>query len=125
MISVALLSRTFHSVRCSGCELGVSLRCGYLASRPGGSVKSSAQPPFGHQPPHGRSRSMVTSRAARSTPVWPPLMTFMRHHAAMTKPGTEADRGHYRNLRCKTVEAYRQVGGSVRSSNGLNGGSNF
>src|SRR5262249_27119443 len=77
------------------------------------------------QPPHGRSRSMATSRAARSTPVWPPLMIFMRHHAAMTQPGTEADRGHYRNLRCKTVEAYRQVGGSARSSNGLNGGSNF
>src|SRR5262245_4364300 len=86
MISVASLSRTFQRVRCKGCGSGVSLSLGYLVSKPGGSGRSSAQPPFGHQPPHAIWRSMATSSAARSTPVWPPLMIFMDHHC-------RADRG--------------------------------
>src|ERR1700730_2323526 len=48
--TVAALSCTFHSVRCSGDLLGVSLRWGYFVNKPGGCKKSSAQPPFGHHP---------------------------------------------------------------------------
>lgn len=50
-ISVASASRTFQRVRWPGSSSGVSLSCGYFSRTPGGSGKSSAQPPRGHQPP--------------------------------------------------------------------------
>src|SRR5262249_13423898 len=51
MKRVASLSRTFHSVRCRGCDNSVSFSCGYLANRPGGWGKSLAPPSLGHPPP--------------------------------------------------------------------------
>ena len=48
--TVAALSRTFRSVRCSRDLLGVSVRLGYFVNKPGGCKKSSAHPPFGHHP---------------------------------------------------------------------------
>src|SRR5260370_40412101 len=35
-------------------------------------IPSSARRPLGHHPPEGIPNSRETSRAARSTPVWPP-----------------------------------------------------
>lgn len=40
-------------------------------------MPSSAFLPSGIQPPHGTPSFMATSRAARSTPVWPPEMIFL------------------------------------------------
>jgi hypothetical protein len=38
---------------------------------------SSANRPFGHQPPWAIPASIAASRAARSTPVWPPETIFL------------------------------------------------
>ena len=109
MMRVASLSRTFHSVRWRGCRPGVSLRWEYFARRPGGSGKSSAQPPFGHQPPQSRPRSMATSSAARSTPVWPPLMIFMPDHVRTGRENAIAGcppvREHPRDRTAATMQA--------------------
>src|SRR5258708_2500150 len=37
----------------------------------------SSMRPAGHQPPHGKPSAKAASRAARSTPVWPPEMILM------------------------------------------------
>jgi hypothetical protein len=39
--TVAAPSRIFHSVRCSGDSLGVSIRWGYTVNKPGGCTKES------------------------------------------------------------------------------------
>jgi hypothetical protein len=72
---VASLSRTFHSVRCTGSFEGVSRSSGNSARMPGGSLRSSAQPPAGHHPPIGSPSARADCSAARSTPVWPPETT--------------------------------------------------
>jgi hypothetical protein len=66
---VAWLSLTFQAVRCSGAAEGVSVKRGYVASRPGGAGRSSAHPSRGQNPQYGICLAIATSSVARSTPV--------------------------------------------------------
>jgi len=66
-ISVPSASSILRRVRSGSCAPGFPSA---------GSVQESARPrrvrPFGHPPPTAKPRARATSRAARSTPVWPP-----------------------------------------------------
>src|SRR5215211_58198 len=46
---------------------------------------SSAMRPLGHQPPCWRPCAIAKSSAARSTPVWPPLMIFIEKGRSMAE----------------------------------------
>ena len=108
---VAVLSRTFHSVRCSGDRRGVSVRHEYFVNKPGGYKKSSAQPPFGHHPSYGRPVKMAASNsAARSTPVCPPdrirRPRMLLFSLAICDPSSKLGNGppHRRNLPDDTLQ---------------------
>jgi|GEM_PF-6893120 len=71
-MSVASESMTFFSVLTEYLADSVSVSW-YLS----GIFPSSARRPAGHHPPCGICNEIATSRAARSTPVWPPETIFL------------------------------------------------